>query len=78
MIGIDGKQKPVFSNGDRVAVDWKSFKNEDNYPKNNVGTISGLASSGLEDSWIVSFEKPLSGKYPYSCYVVPHMYLKYV
>ncbi len=68
MIGIDGKEKPVFKEGERVG-----FKLNDEII--GMGRIRGKASEHVIDTWIIEVETSRgidNATYPWSCIVVPH------
>lgn len=73
MIGIDGKEKPVFTEGQRVLFNFDG-------KTKGEGRIRGLAVSHLIDIWIVEVT-PGTAKgidpelYPWSCVTVPHTLL---
>lgn len=72
MLGLDGKEKPRFEEGERVLV---SLPGGSRY-----GKVRGLISEFVIDFWIVEFENsPDPANYPWTCASIPHtMITKYV
>ena len=70
MIGIDGKEKPVFHEGDHVAFEQDIIR--------GTGRIRGLVSESMIDFWIVEFDDPaaVAAVFPYTCCSLPHVCLK--
>lgn len=71
-LGVDGKEKPVFAEGQRVSFDHSGIVK-------GTGFIRGKASEHVIDFWIVEMES-MTGQdpalYPWSCIVVQHTAIK--
>ena len=74
MIGIDGKEKPIYNEGDEVEFDF------DRVVKGK-GKIRGRSTDPRAmpiDMWIIEVDESTIDRafYSYSCIVVPHTLLK--
>lgn len=69
MLGIDGKEKPVYAEGDKLYFELEGKK----YPV----VVRGKVSENVVDFWIVEFEDgpPDGVVYPYSCAPALHTML---
>lgn len=70
MIGIDGKEKPIYHEGLEVLFEVGETKGR--------GVIRGLAFSGAIDIWIVEILDAVgidTALYPWSCMCFPHTQL---
>ena len=69
MLGIDGKEKPVYVEGDKLlcVIDGIGYD----------VVVRGKAYENLIDIWIVEFVggSPDEATYPYSCATIPHTML---
>lgn len=70
MLGIDGKVKNTYKEGDKVDVHLDTQRTV-------KGTIRGCVKEDVIDVWIVEFDEgsPHPETYPYSCAGLPHIML---
>lgn len=67
-LGIDGRPKPRFNEGEPVAFDFGTGEK-------GRGKIRGLVTEHVIDFWIIEvteFEGIDKERYPWSCISVPH------
>ena len=69
MLGIDGKEKPSYVEGDLLNCELDG--------KKHPVVVRGRATENLIDLWIVEFEQgsPSPESYPFSCASIPHTML---